>query len=278
MQAPGSATKRTSWSGRDWRHGRRHRKPALSWRPSASCGKEIGPERSSLFVHLTLVPFIALGRRDQDQADTAFGQGTARPRHPAGHAGVPLRRTRIGRGRAAQDRACSVISARAGGHRGSRRGPDLCRAAWPITSRAWTPEVLPPASRFPGIPRAGPCRAGDQMVERIRAQPEGERDASAIVGKYTEHQGLLQVAGRKRSPHGGMANNVQVERQTGWIRSSSTVGRTLIGRVWTNVHGILVPGGFGERGADRRQDWRRALRPGPARCPISAFASACRWR
>jgi CTP synthase len=50
---------------------------------------ERGPEKA-LFMHLTLVPYIA-ARRTQDQADAALGQGTALDRHPARHPPVPQR-------------------------------------------------------------------------------------------------------------------------------------------------------------------------------------------
>jgi CTP synthase (UTP-ammonia lyase) len=43
-----------------------------------------------------------------------------------------------------------------------------------------------------------------------------------------------------------------------------------------NVHGILVPGGFGERGAEGKIAAAKFARN--ARFPISASASACRWR
>ena len=39
-------------------------------------GNELGPARS-MFVHLTLVPYIASRRRAEDQADPAFREGTA---------------------------------------------------------------------------------------------------------------------------------------------------------------------------------------------------------
>jgi CTP synthase len=43
-----------------------------------------------------------------------------------------------------------------------------------------------------------------------------------------------------------------------------------------HVHGILVPGGFGERGAKGKIRRPRFARE--RKCRISASASACRWR
>jgi hypothetical protein len=57
-----------------------------------------------------------LGRRTEDQADPAFGQGTARDRHPARHPAVPRRPADSG-GRKAQDRAVHQCPARGGDFR-----------------------------------------------------------------------------------------------------------------------------------------------------------------
>ena len=43
------------------------------------------------YIHLTLVPYIADGGRDEDQADAALGEGAARDRHPARRRAVPRR-------------------------------------------------------------------------------------------------------------------------------------------------------------------------------------------
>jgi CTP synthase (EC 6.3.4.2) len=49
-------------------------------------GNEL-PRRHCVYIHLTLMPYI-LGRRTEDQADAAFGEGAAVDRHPAGHPAV----------------------------------------------------------------------------------------------------------------------------------------------------------------------------------------------
>ena len=41
------------------------------------------PRGHAIYIHLTLLPFIPTRGRAQDQADPAFGQGTALDRHPA---------------------------------------------------------------------------------------------------------------------------------------------------------------------------------------------------
>ena len=84
--------------------------------------------------------------------------------------------------------------------------------------------------------------------ERISAgiaSPEGEVTI-AIVGKYTglkdAYKSLIEAL-----QHGGMANNIQVRLK--WIESESFESSDPT-PILDDVHGILVPGGFGERGAE----------------------------
>jgi CTP synthase len=76
-------------------------------------------------------------------------------------------------------------------------------------------------------------------------KPEGEVSI-AIVGKYT---GLMDAykSLSEALDHGGIANNVRVKTQ--WVDSEIfETGNTL--HKLEGVHGILVPGGFGERGSE----------------------------
>ena len=82
-----------------------------------------------------------------------------------------------------------------------------------------------------------------RIVERIRS-PEGEVTI-AVVGKYTElkdaYKSLIEALA-----HGGIANRVRVNPE--WIESEAFERDGALERL-RNVHGILVPGGFGERGS-----------------------------
>ena len=82
------------------------------------------------------------------------------------------------------------------------------------------------------------------IVSRIKA-PEGEVSI-AIVGKYTEHQDAYKSL-TEALVHAGIANNVKVKID--WI-DSSIFENEEPARHLEGVHGILVPGGFGERGAE----------------------------
>ena len=82
-----------------------------------------------------------------------------------------------------------------------------------------------------------------KIVERVR-QPEGEVTI-AVVGKYTSlldsYKSLAEALA-----HGGIANNVKVKLN--WLDSQIFEDDGTL-QALEGVHGILVPGGFGERGA-----------------------------
>ncbi|MBK18936.1 MAG: CTP synthetase [Rhodospirillaceae bacterium] len=83
-----------------------------------------------------------------------------------------------------------------------------------------------------------------EIVDSIK-QPEG-KVTIAVVGKYTElpdaYKSLAEALG-----HGGIANNVGVEMR--WIDSEIFEREDAVQHL-EDVDGILVPGGFGERGSE----------------------------
>jgi CTP synthase len=82
------------------------------------------------------------------------------------------------------------------------------------------------------------------IVNRIK-NPEGEVNI-AVVGKYTvlkdAYKSLIEAL-----VHGGIANNVRVKIE--WIESE-VFEKEDPAPYLDHVHGILVPGGFGERGSE----------------------------
>nr|ART36812.1 D453 [uncultured bacterium] len=82
-----------------------------------------------------------------------------------------------------------------------------------------------------------------EIVRRVR-DPDGEVTI-AVVGKYT---GLLDAykSLSEALTHGGIANRVRVRLK--WIASEIFEQEDCVSYL-NDVHGILVPGGFGERGA-----------------------------
>jgi CTP synthase len=84
------------------------------------------------------------------------------------------------------------------------------------------------------------------IARRLRA-PDGQVTV-AVVGKYTAmkdaYKSLIEAL-----HHGGVANNVRVDLR--WIASEALEGDGAAGEAdLDGVHAILVPGGFGERGAE----------------------------
>jgi CTP synthase len=85
-----------------------------------------------------------------------------------------------------------------------------------------------------------------EIVRRIRA-PEGEVQI-AIVGKYTNLLDAYKSLAEALT-HGGIANNVRV--RLNWLESEQFErGAPGCFDALDGAHGILVPGGFGERGAE----------------------------
>ncbi|MCA0200920.1 MAG: CTP synthase [Proteobacteria bacterium] len=82
------------------------------------------------------------------------------------------------------------------------------------------------------------------IVERVR-RPEGEVTI-AIVGKYIQLKDAYKSLSEALE-HGGIANNVHVKLD--WIDSEIFEREDAVNYL-EHVDGILVPGGFGERGAE----------------------------
>ncbi|MFN3585599.1 CTP synthase [Phenylobacterium sp.] len=86
----------------------------------------------------------------------------------------------------------------------------------------------------------------EEISHRL-SHPDGEVNI-AIVGKYTgltdAYKSLVEAL-----IHGGVANNVRVRFD--WIEGEAfEKEEALIAERLTNVHGVLVPGAFGERGSE----------------------------
>ena len=84
-----------------------------------------------------------------------------------------------------------------------------------------------------------------RLVVQRATSPEGEVNI-AVVGKYT---GLLDAykSLSEALAHGGIANNVRVNLE--WLESEKLENNNTLNQL-KDYHGILVPGGFGERGAE----------------------------
>ena len=83
-----------------------------------------------------------------------------------------------------------------------------------------------------------------QIADTV-ANPDGEVTV-AVVGKYTGLKDAYKSL-NEALVHGGIANKVKVNLQ--WIESQTFESQDAAAYL-EDVHGILVPGGFGERGSE----------------------------
>jgi len=106
-----------------------------------------------------------------------------------------------------------------------------------------------------GIETASPDLTGwREIVTRIR-RPEGEVNI-AVVGKYTHLRDSYKSLAEALT-HGGIANNVRVNLD--WLDSEIFEKEDAVVQL-EGVHGILVPGGFGERGTEGKIEAARFAR------------------
>ncbi|PCJ32772.1 MAG: CTP synthetase [Alphaproteobacteria bacterium] len=105
-------------------------------------------------------------------------------------------------------------------------------------------EVLSSFGIDPGLTDANLTR-WHEIMEHVNT-PEGAVTI-AVVGKYTElkdaYKSLVEAL-----VHGGFANNVKVNLE--WFDAKIFEDDTDLSAHFEHVQGILVPGGFGERGAE----------------------------
>ncbi|MBS1240774.1 MAG: synthase [Gemmatimonadetes bacterium] len=88
-------------------------------------------------------------------------------------------------------------------------------------------------------------RSWRQMVDRV-LKPS-RRVRIGVVGKYTDlHDAYKSV--HEALLHGGIANDVGVDIE--WIASDRFTDQDAAGKLLKGFDGLLVPGGFGDRGID----------------------------
>ena len=203
---------------------------------------DLGPERT-MFVHLTLVPWIP-----------AAGELKTKPTQ---HSVKELQNVGI------QPQMLLCRSDRPLPDNERRKIANFCNVrpeavisaldvdtiyACPISyhQEGMDTEVL----RHFGLPHAGePDLSGWHRVLDAIRNPEGEVRI-AVVGKYTSLLDSYKSL-NEALIHGGIANKVRV--QLDWVDSQiferGGEPSAVIDRL-QDVHGILVPGGFGERGSE----------------------------
>ncbi len=201
-------------------------------------GNDLGPERT-MYVHLTLVPYIAtageLKTKPTQHSVKELQNVGIQPQMLLCRSDRPLPDTE-------RRKIASFCNVR----------PEAVVAALDVDTIYAVPisyhengmdrEVL----RHFGLPSGQPpdLARWRRIAATVRA-PEGEVRI-AIVGKYTNlldsYKSLAEALA-----HGGIANRVRV--QLDWMDSEVFASPQSMHRL-EGVHGILVPGGFGERGTE----------------------------
>jgi CTP synthase (UTP-ammonia lyase) len=124
---------------------------------------------------------------------------------------------------------------------------------------------------FADQPRAPPdLTRWEDVADRIN-NPEGEVRV-AIVGKYTQLEDAYKSIAEALT-HGGMANRVKVKAE--WIDAEifEREDPAPISKASTPSSCPAASASAAPRARSRPRN-----SPANARCPISASASACRWR
>jgi CTP synthase len=211
-------------------------------------GNELGPERA-MFVHLTLLPYIATSgelktKPTQHSVKELLSVGIqpdillCRSEHP-----IPdSERAKIAL-------FCNVRREAVIAAYDARSIYDV-----PISYHAEGLDVQVCRHFRLGCEQEPDLSRWHTIIQRAY-QPEGAVTI-AVVGKYTKlldsYKSLAEAL-----THGGFANNVKVKLE--WLDSQvfETAGNNYL---LEEVHGILVPGGFGERGAEGKMAAARFAR------------------
>ena len=229
-------------------------------------GKEL-PRGHAVYIHLTLLPFIPTA----GELKTKPTQHSVKELRSIGiqpdillcrcEREIP-REERRKLGLFCNVRESAVIEARDVAARST-----TCRS--PITPPASTARCWPPSA---SSRRPSPTCAAGTASSNAYHNPEGEVTI-AIVGKYTglkdAYKSLIEAL-----THGGIAN--RVKRQARLDRERDLRERPTRRRSWRTCTASWCPAASASA-ARRARSWRRNS-PASARCPISASASACRWR
>ena len=222
---------------RDRRHGRRHREPAV---PRGHPPVPSGRRTRQHALHPPDAGAVhRRRRRAEDQADAAQRARPARDRHPARHPALPhrslpRRRTSSGRSR------CSATSTR---RRSSRPRTSSSIYEVPLVARRRGARSHRPRAAAPAAHRARGWSAGSELVDRI--QQPGRRAHHPRRRQVRRLRGLVQEPQRGALPRRLQAPAVKVNIR--WVEAEALEaagGEQLL----DGANGILVPGGFGDRG------------------------------
>jgi CTP synthase len=201
-------------------------------------GNELGRERAC-FVHLTLVPYIA----SAGELKTKPTQHSVQQLQSVGiRCDILLCRSEHDLPASARKKIALFCNLREEAVIPALNASSIYEVPIAYHREGFDREVL----RHFGLPQPEPDLGRWTEIVRRLQQPEGEVEI-AIVGKYTN---LLDAYKSLNEAliHGGIANSVRVKLN--WIESEQFEGADPDFAPLAGAHAILVPGGFGERGAE----------------------------
>jgi CTP synthase len=201
-------------------------------------GVDLGPQ-NCVYVHLTLVPYIA----SSSEIKTKPTQHSVKELRSIGiQPDILLCRTDRPIPESEQRKLALFCNVRESAVIEARDVDNIYAVPEAYSAEGLDAEVL---AAFGIEPRQSPDLERWRLInERVR-NPEGDVTI-AIVGKYTgmkdAYKSLIEALS-----HGGIANKVKVNLD--WIESEVFESKDAA-PLLEHVNGILVPGGFGQRGAE----------------------------
>jgi CTP synthase len=201
-------------------------------------GNELGRERAC-FVHLTLVPYIA----SAGELKTKPTQHSVQQLQSVGiRCDILLCRSEHEIPASARKKIALFCNLREEAVIPALNARSIYEVPIAYHREGFDREVL----RHFGLPQPDPDLGRWTEIVRRLTQPEGEVEI-AIVGKYTSLLDAYKSLNEALT-HGGIANSVKVKLN--WIESEQFEGEGANFEALAGAHAILVPGGFGERGAE----------------------------
>ncbi len=201
-------------------------------------GNELGRERAC-FVHLTLVPYIA----SAGELKTKPTQHSVQQLQSVGiRCDILLCRSEHDLPASARKKIALFCNLREQAVIPALNASSIYEVPIAYHREGFDREVL----RHFGLPQPEPDLGRWTEIVRRLQQPEGEVEI-AIVGKYTNLLDAYKSLNEALT-HGGIANSVRVKLN--WIESEQFEGPNATYDALAGAHAILVPGGFGERGAE----------------------------
>jgi len=197
---------------------------------------ELGAE-NTLFVHVTLVPYIARSRRAKDQADAALREGNVEHRNSAGHLLCRSDRHIPAELKKKVALFCNVAESCVI----SMEDVDTIYAVPAELAREGLDKQILRLLRLDDRPQN--LQPWIDLVQRMH-HPAGEARI-AIVGKYVQLEDAYKSL-REALLHGGLAHDHKTVID--WIESEEIESSQIAAERLHGYDGILVPGGFGKRG------------------------------